>query len=226
MNSKETEIRNLLERFYEGETSASDMSRLKELFDTWTDMPEWSARERRAYEAISSGCPDMPADVASRMIDVIDGADRRWRRRCVLHIAAVTCAAAACIAAIFIPVYDGKVSVSGDMGIIARAESVADVSGEAAARVVAAETRTEAAENRYVGPGSGVEAVRKVADDVKPQKKAVKRARIITDPDEAVRFVNGMLSDMAESLQEGELTVARAIEDQRKCEETINKILQ
>lgn len=102
-----TEIKDILSRWYQGDTSPDEQQRLHEFFATDRDLPEDLAMEREMFRAMAQAncCDvDIPEDLAARIDSALQtemsrerdfsGLASKWRRRII-----AACGAAACLVA-------------------------------------------------------------------------------------------------------------------------------
>lgn len=114
MERRISEIRELLARYYEGETSLSDERRLRRLLAETAPLPADLEEERMLFAAIAEASEaevKAPADLSGRIAEAIAAesrAEKARKRSRLWRFAAVACAAAASVAAIFITARDAE----------------------------------------------------------------------------------------------------------------------
>lgn len=90
-------IKQLIERFYAGETSPEEYRELEEIFASDAELPQWLETERKVFNALKMSEPAIPVGLEERLEEAIDRAASRRKGIRPVHWLAVGSAAAAVV---------------------------------------------------------------------------------------------------------------------------------
>lgn len=183
------DIREILNRWYDGNTTPAEQQRLADFFATDRELPADLEMEREMFRAMAEAgeeCAEMPLEVSERINAALEAemagerVERRkgfgWRRR-----AMTACAAAACMAVVLtIPFLksDDKAMVGDKAGMaVSETPDVRPVSTDTMLFMTPEQPRA-------VAPAVEKESRKLASAQKKSLRKAVKRKPVETDSDD------------------------------------------
>ena len=227
MNADISEIRSLLESYYDGSLSPEEINELQRLLASTPSLPPELEIERRMFQAIDSAVPEPPADLLIRLEQAVDLAStterRPHRHGIILRVGAIALAAAACLSGvIFLADMTEDLSPSTDPVIIARADlsDTLELTPLAAPDYVEPAVNAPAAEAVTELPVAPAETQAE-----KPRKARKKRrgARVITDPDEALAYIEATFEKIADDVQTGDRLLETTLIESTYCNIILNQ---
>lgn len=230
MNANISEIRTLLESYYDGSLSPEGMAELRRLLGAAPSLPPELEVERRMLMTIDRIVPEPPAGLQQRLenaIDAVSAVEKSSRRPgIIIRISAIAAAVAACLSGVmFLADVSDDLSPSTDPVIIAQA----DLKDTLVLPPVAVPAYVEtAAPTVSVPTADAVTGLPEALSERKapaPRKARKKRrgARVITDPDEALAYIEATFDKIADDVQVGDRLLETAITEATYCNILLNK---
>lgn len=211
------EMKALLRRYYDGDTTPAEESELTAFFTSGVELPADLEPDRRLFKALAEAADaEVPAGLKASIDEMLRQKVKRLRRN-TLWISLVSSAAVVALVA----------------GIVFRPQPVLQSEPETLAESVVTDLTT-AQPAPFEKPEADAPAAVKAEvkstsrgrHHARHEKAEAKPYREITDPDEAMREAERALQKVRLSMQPMHRACADANEDLERIDKTLNKILK
>lgn len=228
MNQNIDDIRVLLDRYYNGESSPEDLAILTAYFTDSNDIPEDMEADRLLFINISDAMPEIPAGLSASISKAILKETRRTDSRRYLKILRISAAAAAIavvatVAVRIIPfgsVIDEQQHLMTDLTVTPALSDANTISATGIATTVPAEDKTDKKELAI----SGTPPRSNKTDIHRPRTGRKNRASEMTD-EEAIRQANAAFALISSRLAKAGAIMEKASDDISECKEIITEKL-